>query len=310
MLDVALLLLGFACAGFGGDLFVGAVVALARWAGVPAGIVAATIAAFATSGPELAVAVVSANEGVPQIAFGNVLGANIVNVGLAIGLALVIAAMQVPRLSVQRDLWAAALAPAATLLVVLDGTVSRVDGAILILLFGVWLTATIVEARRERSAAPAVLGDRDGILRISGRALVGLLAMAAAGKLVVTGGEGVGAALGLPPFIIGAVIVAIGTTLPELATMLLARLRGHDEVGIGTILGSLIFNGLFIAGVTALMRPFTLSLYDAALALGTGLVLVLLLYPSRDGTLERRRGVVLLAFYLAYVAVLLQSGLG
>lgn len=308
MTDIALLLAGFVCAGFGGELFVRGVVSLARWASVPAGIVAATVAAFATSSPELAVALISAGDGVPQISFGNVLGANIVNLGLSLGTALLISRIKIARRAIQRDLWAAALAPLATLLVVLDGYLSRTDGTVMLALFAAWLFATVIEARREWSAAAAVLGETGGIGRIVLQVLFGLASLVAAGKLVVAGGEGLGAGLGLPPFVVGATIVAIGTTLPEFATVVIARLRGHDEVGVGTLLGSLIFNGLFIAGLTATIRPFAVSLYDSAVALGTGLVLVLLIYPSRAGMIERRQGAALLGFYLTYLVVLLRSG--
>ncbi len=310
MTDIALLLAGFACAGLGGELFVRGVVGLASRARVPAGIVAATVAAFATSSPELAVAVISASEGVPEISFGNVLGANIVNLGLTVGVALLFREIKIGRRTLQRDLWTAALAPPATLLVVLDGYLSRVDGAILLALFVTWLVAAVIEARRERSAAAAVLGETGRVGLIVLHTLLGLVSLVVAGELVIMGGQGLGAALGLPPFVIGAVIVAIGTTLPEFATVFVARLRGHQEVGVGTLLGSLIFNGLFIAGVTATIRPFEVSLYDSGLALATGLVLVLLIYPSRDGTVARKRSVALLGFYVTYVVVLLQSGLG
>ncbi|MBX9697827.1 MAG: hypothetical protein K2X74_00265 [Acetobacteraceae bacterium] len=301
------MLAGLACAAGGGELFVRGAVGLARAARIRPGIIGATVAAFATSSPELAVAIVSAAEGVPALAFGNVLGANVVNLGLILGLGLLFFGMRAPRAEFERDIGTALLAPVLTaLLVALDGRLDRIDGALLLLAFLGWLVQTVREARRERSAAPAVLGEgRPAMAWLE--AALGLALLALAGWLVAGAAPVLGAALGLTPFVVGATLVAIGTTLPEAATMLVARLRGHDEVGIGTLLGSTLFNSLVIVGVTALIRPFPIALGPTLLSLTIGALLVLLAMPGRGGQLGRPRGAAMLLLYLAYLLALLPA---
>lgn len=309
-MNAALLMLaGFACAGAGGELFVRGSIGLARWARVPAGIIGATVAAFATSSPELAVAVISAAQGTPQVALGNALGANVVNVGFALGLAVALGGMKAPRAEIDRDFWAAVLTPLAIGLLALDGVLSRADGAVLLGLFFTWLALTLVEARRRRSAASAILAERGGHRHVVVTALIGVLLLVLAGELVVRGAVGVGAVLGLHPFVVGATLVAVGTTLPEFATLVIARLRGHDEIGLGTVLGSNVFNGLFIVGVAALLRPFAVVSGEVAMPLAAGAMMVALVYPSRTGLIERRRGFALLGLYLLHLAALIQAGL-
>jgi cation:H+ antiporter len=135
MNDVVLLLLGVLCAALGGELFVRGVVGVARWARVPAGLIAVTVAAFATSSPELAVAISAAEQGTPSIALGDALGSNIANVALILGIALLFAKIRAPRDSVRREFPLALLAPLLTGVLILDGRLSRLDGVLLLALF-------------------------------------------------------------------------------------------------------------------------------------------------------------------------------
>src|SRR5262245_1062467 len=145
------LFIGIACAGLGGELFVRGTVQLAQWARLSPAIVAVTIAAFATSSPELTVAVTSALAGQPQIALGDSLGSNVVNVALILGGALLLSGIQSPRSGLQRDFPVAIAAPLLTGLLLVDGTLSRIDGALLLVAFVAWFVATLRDARRQRS---------------------------------------------------------------------------------------------------------------------------------------------------------------
>ena len=171
-------------------------------------------------------------------------------------------------------------------------------------MFLVWLISLTIEARRERNAAAQILGTRDG-----GKALLfsvlGLILLIGAGSFIVAGAKELALAWGMSDFVVGAVVVAIGTSVPELATAVISRLRGHDEIGLGTILGSNIFNGLFIVAVAALICPIKTNSYAVAVGLAFGLLVVLSSYPGRQGLIERRRGPLLLALYTAYVATTL-----
>jgi cation:H+ antiporter len=301
--DVPALLLGLACAGGGGELFVRGAVGIAASARVPPGIVGATVAAFATSSPELAVAISSGLSGRSELALGDALGSNVVNIGLVLGLALLVGSMRVSGGVVRRDIVAALAIPVATAALVADGRLSRLDAAVLLVLFAVWLAASVDEARRERSVAGEVLGEHSPA-RAALFGLVGLALLVAAGRLIVSGSTGMGADLGLDTFVVGVVLVAVGTSVPELATTVVARLRGHDEVGLGTILGSNVFNGGLVIPVAALLSPVGIEWGEIATSLVFGIALVACVLP-RAGMLGRPRGVLLVLGYAASLAALL-----
>lgn len=293
---------GIACAALGGELFVRGSVGIARWLRIAPGIVGVTIAAFSTSSPELSVSVNAAMAGKPQIGLGDALGSNVVNVALVLGLALAVSGIRCSRGVVRRDFPVAAAVPAVTGALLIDGVISRLDGALMLVAFAVWLAAVIVHARKERSATPQAAPDRRRWLSVLWCGL-GLGALMAAGTLIVTGAKAIAASFGIPPFVIGATVVAFGTSAPELATTLIAKLRGHDDIGLGTILGSNLFNGLLIVGVAATIRPIAVDWREVAAALGFGVAALLLVFPTRAAWIPRWRGAALLALYAGYVAV-------
>lgn len=300
------LALGVVCAAVGGELFVRGVVGLASWMRVPAGIVASTVAAFATSSPELAVAITASLSGAPNIALGDALGSNVVNVALILGLALLVTAtVGVPRGGARRDFSVAIIAPAVTGAMILDGRMSRSDGVVLLVVFLVWLAAALLEARKSRSGADEAIGARRGYATVS-TCLAGLTLLVAAGRLVVTSAEAIAPALGLDYFVVGATVVAVATGTPEIAVTIVAAVRGHGEVGLGTILGSNVFNGLFVVGVATVLTPFPVVTREVAVSLAFGLVAVAATLPRRDGSIGRRRGVLLLALYASYVVAILR----
>jgi len=300
------LALGVVFAGIGGELFVRSAVGLARWARVSTGIIGATVVAFATSSPELSVAISAAIAGKPEISLGDALGSNVLNVALILALALLISGIQSPRDSVKRDFPVALLVPVVTGVLLLDGVLSRTDGLLMLGMFLAWLVAAVIEARKQRSAAEEVLGEHRRWLAII-LCIAGLAFLVAAGRFIVAGAKGIAISFGIDEFIIGATIVAVGTSVPELATAVIAKLRGHDEVGLGTILGSNIFNGLFIVAVAAVIFPISVDLREVAVALVFGLLAVVFTFPTRRGYIERRRGVLLLLLYAAYLAAIFQG---
>jgi len=301
----AALVLGAVCAGLGGELFVRGAVGLARWARVSPGIIAATVVAFATSSPELSVSISAALAGEPEIALGDALGSNVVNVALILGLAVTISGIQSPRDQIRRDFPVALLIPAMTGVLFLDGTLSRFDGALMLSAFVVWVAATAYEARKRRSAADVVLGARHRWAVLSS-CLAGIVLLIVAGGLIVAGARGIALSFGIEEFVVGATVVAVGTSVPELATAVIAKLRGHDDVSLGALLGSNIFNGLFIVAVAALIHPITVDWRDAATALVFGFAALMSAYPTRNDSIVRGRGLLLLAIYVLYVATILQ----
>lgn len=305
MNDYLTLSLGIIFAGVGGEIFVRGTVGIAAWARVSPGIIATTIAAFATSSPELSVSINSAISGVPQIALGDSLGSNVVNIALILALALLVSGIQSPRGNIKREFPVALLIPIFTAILFYDNVLSRFDGLLLLSLFFTWLVAVVLEARKQRSFTVEVLGEKRRLLAVL-LCTVGLLFLVAAGSLIVTGAKGIAFSFGLNEFIIGATIVALGTSTPELATTVIAKVRGHDEVSLGTILGSNIFNGTFIIGVAATIHPIRVALDDVAVTLVFGFVALVFTYPSRTGLISRGRGVLLLMLYSGYLFSMLQ----
>jgi cation:H+ antiporter len=299
-----LLGLGLLFAGCGGELFVRGLVGLAAWLRMPAGVIGATVAAFATSSPELTVAVSAAGEGRPEIALGDALGSNIVNIGLVVGVVLALGATSAADVS-RRDALTGLAMALLLLVLVLDEEVSRRDGAVLLIAFSAWLAVTVERALRGRSDIVATVAERR-----HGRALVaaalGLVSLVLAGRLIVAGAKSISEDLGLSTFVVGVVLVSLGTSAPELATAVIARVRGHAEVGLGAAFGSNIFNTSFIIGIAALIAPIGVVRRDVSISVLFGAALVAVVLVGSSGRrLPRWRGFVLLAAYAASIFVLL-----
>ena len=299
MPDALSLILGLICAGLGGEFFVRGIVGLAGWARVSASIVAATFAAFATSSPELTVAITSAMAGTPEIALGDALGSNIVNVALILGIAALVAPIPASRDSIRRDFPIAILVPLVVGALAFDGTLSQTDGFILLSVFVVWLTMAVLEARRQRSASIEVLGEHRVWLALL-LCLAGLGFLIVSGRLIVSGALGIATSFGISAFVISATLVAFGTSVPELATALIAQIRKHSEVGLGTILGSNIFNGLFILSVAAIIHPIRVEWSVVSLTLLFGVATVAVTFPFRHSMVIRPQGAILLVCYVLY----------
>ncbi|MEZ4726691.1 MAG: calcium/sodium antiporter [Caldilineaceae bacterium] len=298
--------LGVLCAGLGGELFVRGAVDLGRWLRVPIAVIGATIAAFATSSPELAVALTAAGAGVPEISLGDALGSNVVNISLILALALLVAPIETTFATVQRDFTVALLTPIILALLAWDGYLSRTDGLILLVIFGVWLTLGVQHARAQRAALPQQLVTEAGR-----RALIfcaiGLALLVAAGRLIVEGAKGIATAYDIDSFIIGATVVAIATGAPELATTMIAVVRQHEQLGLGNLLGSNIFNGLLIVALAAIVSPITVVWHEVAVGLFFGALTTLVILPFRSTVIGRGRGLLLLATYGLYLVLILQS---
>lgn len=302
--DLLVLGLGLLCAATGGELFVRGVVGIAEAARIPPGIVGATVAAFATSSPEVSVAISSALSDRPQLALGDALGSNVVNVGLVLGAAILIGPIRVGEGAIRRDLTAALVLPLLTVVLAADGSLTRPDGLVLAIVFSTWLVTTILAARRERSAAVEVLAEHS-LPRAGVVAVLGLLVLVAAGRLIVVGAKGIGEDLGLDPFVVGVVFVAVGTSVPELATAVVSRLRGHEEIGLGTVLGSNVFNGGLVVALVALIAPFEVDWSEIMVSLGFGILVVIAVLPLPRPLLGRFRGALLVTLYGSSVLSLL-----
>lgn len=302
-MSIVLLVAGLILAALGGDRFVRGSVGLASWLRIPSGIIGATVAAFATSSPELTVGLLAAMDGRPELAFGDATGSNMVNLSVVVGITLLISAITVRWQEMRRELLTFVVALGFVLVAALDGRIERFEAAAMILLFVGWLVRIVAEARLQRSRAD-ILGDTDH-RAVMIDVVLGLVMLIVAGRLIVLGGKEIGEYLGWSQFVIGTVIVAIGTSAPELVTTVIALRRGEVGVGVGTVLGSNIFNSLFIVGIAGSIQPIDVDRPLTAVALGMSVLAAALLVPGRDGRLGRARGLTLLMTYVVFVGAIL-----
>lgn len=304
--DLAALAAAVVLAAVGGEIFLKGILGAAVWLRVPKLLVATTLAAFATSSPELTVSSIAALSGKPEIGLGDALGSNVVNIALIFGIALMFGPIRAERASLGRDFGLALAVPVLTLWLAFDGVISGAEGALLLAVFAVWMFLVIRAGAAERTAGSDIDRPARPLLTIVFM-IGGLAALMTAGRLFVLGASGIADAFGIDVYVIGATVVAIGTSLPELVTVLLARWRGHDEVGVGTLLGSNLFNGLAIVGTAASIHPMRVPFAEVALTLAVGILALLLLVPNNAGQISRTRGGLLLACYAAFVAATMMA---
>lgn len=254
---------------FGAEWLVKGASGLARAMGVSPLAVGLTVVAYGTSMPELMVSLVAAFEGKSALALGNVVGSNIANMGLILGITAIISPPKIQGGLMRRELPAVMISAAAVPLVLWDGVIGRLDGALL-LLGAAWFTRVTLRAVTPKDAPRHTEADptpQHGRLALTGLVVIGLAVLLGGGKLFVDGAVGLALRVGMSERLVGLTVVAIGTSLPELAASLVAALRGHSELAVGNVLGSNIFNVLLILGVTALAHPVSGSLRGVRLDL-------------------------------------------
>ena len=296
----------------GAELLVQGAVRIALVLGVSKLVVGLTIVACGTSAPELVVSVVDvlktdSSGPIGGIALGSVFGSNIANIGLILGLTALVRPVPTTESRLHFEAyWLMAAAVLAMKPLVWQDRFTRSDGLVLCALIALF---TLLLMRRERRKAknedalqPA---DHARLQIIANIALVvlGLVGLFYGGQWLVSGSRGVASSLGMPVPLIGATIVAVGTSLPELTTAVVAARRGHPELAIGNIVGSNIFNICMVLGVTSLVRPLPVTVADHGLRMWVGLVLALALgvVLMHRTKISRRAGGILLVCYLGYL---------
>ncbi len=329
-LNIFLLVLGFALLVKGADWFVDGSAGVAAKCKISPLVIGLTIVAFGTSAPELCVSVTSAIEKSTDIAIGNVVGSNIVNILLILGLSALLHDLPVQKNSLVLDL--PVLLIASALLVGLGAwgnALSWWDGLILIAIFAVYMTILLTKARKEQKRR-GVLSDvaeektaeekkpkgkvalwfetmEQKVWFLIVLVIVGLAMVVGGGTLLVNSAKYIAQYFGVSERIIGLTVVAIGTSLPELVTSVVAAAKGETDIAVGNIIGSNIFNVFLVAGVSSLFYPLTFTvagnLVDALVALGAA-VLLFLLALFRGHKLGKIAGVLMLACFIGYYTYL------
>jgi cation:H+ antiporter len=305
---------GFAGLILGGELLVRGAVTLAQTFRVSPLVIGLTLVGFGTSTPELVTSLQAAFVGSPGIAVGNVVGSNTANILLILGLTALLRPIAVNSQVLQRDGTVMLLAAFICLAVVLSGVLSRLAGIGCLTALALYLIGTLwLERRRSSLEIQDDLPSLQGILSKPWAAAallgVGLLITIAAARLLVIGAISLATDVGMSETVIGLTVVAVGTSLPELITSLVAARRGQSDMALGNIVGSNIFNVLGILGATALVHPIpvpaAIANLDIWVMLAATVILIIMCATGRR--ISRREGGVLLTAYFAYTAVLFSA---
>ena len=272
---------------------------------MPKTVVGALILGFGTSLPELFVSVAAALEGSPGIAIGNVVGSNIANVGLILGTGAFLVTLRMDRSVIRMDLPFGVLAALFLILYVgPGGEVARITGLILLAAFVAYLLLSMRHTRRYRAEQVPV---EEIVERTLGRdvffILFGLAGIAVGAHLLVSGAAEIARLIGVSERIIGVTMVALGTSLPELAAMVAAARKGEADLAVGNVAGSNLFNLLFVLGVTAVIRPVPVSQLMIDRDFVVLAVFAVLAFPllARGRRIRRIQGLIMLAAYFAYI---------
>lgn len=319
LISIIFIIIGLALLVIGADYLVKGSSSLSKKLGIPSLVIGLTIVAFGTSAPELIVNLIAAYNGTVDIAVGNVVGSNIANILIIGGLAALFVNLKVQRSTTWKEIPFALLAVVAVLIlgsdIVLDGAganiLSRSDGLILIGFFCVFL-AYIVQLTigKKNDAAAEEIPTYSHMLSI-GMTIGGLVGLFYGGKILVEQAVYLATLAGMSQMLIGLTIVAIGTSLPELATTIMAARKGQADIAIGNIVGSNIFNVFWILGLTATISPLPLSqavIFDVFVSIIATLVLFFALFIGKKHELERWQGILFIIAYIAYITFIFYRG--
>jgi cation:H+ antiporter len=315
MTDALFLIASFVPLVLGANLLVDNASSLAKHLNVPTMVIGLTIVAFGTSAPELIVNLFASFDGSSDIALGNVLGSNIFNVLFILGLSALIRPLEVKKATTWIEIPICLLSAAALMTFASDAAldratdpfVGRADGIALLLFFAVFMAYTV--SAMKSGGYEEEIGAKDRGLAVSILLVIaGLALLAVGGRLIVLFASNVARGLGIAERVIALTVVSIGTSLPELATSVVAARKGSVDIAIGNIVGSNIFNAFFILGVSAIIapvRPAAGSFVDLSLNLGASLLLFLFVFTGKGRRIDRVEGGIFIAIYAAYAAWLI-----
>ena len=326
ILSIVAIVVGLVLLVWSADRFVDGAVGVAQFFGMSTFLIGMVIVGFGTSAPEMVVSVLSALNNTPQLALGNAYGSNIANIALILGVTALIIPVVVQKQAMSRDIPILIAMTVLTVFLLIDGNVSRMDGIVLLLAFvAIMAFNTMSELRqkrkRKKSAAADDLDSEYGsaekvsIVRSSLLLLMGLLLLIVSSRMLVWGAVNVAQALGVSDLLIGLTIVAVGTSLPELASSIAAARRGENDLAVGNVIGSNIFNTLVVVGLASVIAPIQAAdpeVMSRDVPIMSALTLFLFLicipvkkkYGKRVSGFGRIGGALFLSLYVAYLVLL------
>ena len=309
IIQILLLVVGFVLLVKGADWFVEGAASIADKFGIPQIVIGLTIVAMGTSAPEAAVSISAALKGSAEITIGNVVGSNILNVLIILGLTAVICKVSVQKTTIFYEI---PMVIGVTVLMVvlglLNNVIGRLEGLILLGCMVVYLLYLLRLAKRGASYDETLdeVAERSSMGRLIMLVIVGVAAIVWGSDIAVNAATAIARIFGMSERFIGLTIVALGTSLPELVTSVTAAMKGNSDIAVGNIVGSNLFNIMFVVGLTAVITPVVYSsafFVDSIVAVGA--VVLLLLCVFREKMLTRKHGAIMLACYAGYFVYLM-----
>lgn len=330
ILPIVAVVLGLGVLVWSADKFVDGAVGIAKFCGMSTLLIGMVIVGFGTSAPEMVVSAISAMQNAPELALGNAYGSNIANIALILGLTAVISPVIVVRKALKRDLPMLLAVTALSIYLASDGAINRLDGIVLLLVFAGVMGFNIVSEIRQKKAEGSSESEADEGEKLSlGKSVfwlvLGLTLLVASSRALVWGAVEIARALGVSDLLIGLTIVAVGTSLPELASSIAAARKGENDLAIGNIIGSNLFNTLMVVGIASAIAPmhsFEPSVFNRDMPVMAVLTVLLLLFGlpvrkkrldasgHRIGRINRLEGATFLAIYIGYIGVLIAQATG
>jgi cation:H+ antiporter len=309
---------GLALLVWSADRFVEGAASTARHFGMPPLLIGMVIVGFGTSAPEIVVSAISASQGNPGIALGNAYGSNITNIALILGVTALISPIAVHSQVLRKELPILTLITWLAAWQIWDGEITRLDATVLLAVFGGLMAWTIWQGLRTKGDALGSEMEQDLDVRVMPirRAVfwlvVGLVLLIVSSRILVWGAVEITQGLGVSDLIIGLTIVAVGTSLPELASSIIATRKGEHDIALGNILGSNLFNTLAVVGIAGMIHPMSVGpeIFNRDILVMTALTLLLFVFGygfRGPGRINRIEGSILLVCYLGYTAYLLTT---
>ncbi len=307
--QILLLAVGFVMLIKGADWFVDGSSGIATKFGIPQLVIGLTIVAMGTSAPEAAVSISAAIKGNADITIGNIVGSNILNILIILGLSSVIVPIAVASSTIKIETPFMLFITAVMLVLGLDAEISLIDGIIFLALFALYLGYLFRMAKKDKNKEPEDENSKNmSVAKAIIFAIIGLALIVWGSNITVDAATAIAKAVGLSERFIGLTIVALGTSLPELFTSVTAARKGNADIAIGNIVGSNIFNILFVVGLSALIIPVPFAanfVFDSIIAFAAGVLLLLCCLWTKK--LKRWAGITMLLGYAAYFAVILNK---
>ena len=306
MLDLLKIFGGLILLYYGGDFLVTGSARLARFLKLSSFVIGATVIAFGTSAPELAVAILAALDEAPELAMGNVIGSNIANIGLVLGLTALITPISITPNRLKREYPPLFITTLIIIILAWDLKVLRLEGIIMLVLLGLYIWRSL-NNKEDFVADQEEVGlfVYKGVVYQFILVLAGLIGLVGGAKFLVSGGVSIARMVGISEWFIGITIVAIGTSLPEIVSSIMAARRGHAEMAIGNIFGSNIFNILMVLGITSAIHPLNIQEPihpDLNITVGITVLLLALILLGKY-FLGKISGIVLLFTYFLYITL-------